>query len=445
MAPGYDLRVRTGVVIAALIGLSAPAFAQRAADRFEWTGFFGTEVFPADTGLGNSAAPEQKPETSPLFGMRLTWIAVPGIRRGEHTRLDLGLEGELALATAWTGFGFMGPRESYFSPVFDYRALVMLRLAGLPGGIAPHAEVGWGWATVVSSSPYMAKETDPEFLMGLGATLFVHHWQLRADVRDGLMPSHGPGVSNNWEASIGIGASFGLPRKPPPAVSDSHEVTPPEPDKDTDKDGIPDRLDGCPAAPESVNGVEDEDGCPEADPDGDGIVGAADKCPMQPEDFDHFQDDDGCPDPDNDNDGIPDALDACPDEPETFNGYNDDDGCPDKIPPEVDAALATASAVKFEPNRARITAAAKKSLTKLVAVLRDRSGLRIQIVGHMEKTKGPTDKAQDLAKKRADAVKWYLVDQGVAEDQVVTGIADPDKAVIEVKLYAAPRKAPPSP
>ena len=31
----------------------------------------------------------------------------------------------------------------------------------------------------------------------------------------------------------------------------------------------------------------------------------------------------------------------------------------------------------------------------------------------------------DLAKKRAEAVKWYLVDQGVAQDQIET-IAGPD-------------------
>lgn len=98
---------------------------------------------------------------------------------------------------------------------------------------------------------------------------------------------------------------------------------------DRDKDGIEDKLDACPDAPEDMDNFEDGDGCPELDNDQDGLPDDADKCPDQPEDVDGFEDKDGCPELDNDNDGIPDAKDHCPLQPETMNGFDDLDGCPD--------------------------------------------------------------------------------------------------------------------
>jgi outer membrane protein OmpA-like peptidoglycan-associated protein len=141
------------------------------------------------------------------------------------------------------------------------------------------------------------------------------------------------------------------------------------------------------------------------------------KCPAQAEDKDGFEDADGCPDLDNDTDGIPDAKDKCPGEPETKNGIDDDDGCPDVVPPAYDAAFEAATAVRFERGKPRMTKAGKAALQKALGVLRDHPMLKVTVTGH--------DNDADLAKKRAEAVKWYLVDQGVAQDQIET-IAGPD-------------------
>jgi outer membrane protein OmpA-like peptidoglycan-associated protein len=100
---------------------------------------------------------------------------------------------------------------------------------------------------------------------------------------------------------------------------------------DRDKDGIPDKSDGCPEEAEDVDGFMDDDGCPDLDNDGDGIVDVEDKCPDLSEDFDTYEDEDGCPDFDNDGDGIRDSEDGCPNQPEDFDGVEDDDGCPDLI------------------------------------------------------------------------------------------------------------------
>jgi len=109
------------------------------------------------------------------------------------------------------------------------------------------------------------------------------------------------------------------------------EIVKPTAEKDTDGDGIIDKIDKCPTEPEDIDGFQDDDGCPDLDNDADGIPDVTDKCPNEAEDIDGDRDDDGCPDLDNDRDGdgIIDRLDKCPDEPEDKDGFEDLDGCPD--------------------------------------------------------------------------------------------------------------------
>jgi outer membrane protein OmpA-like peptidoglycan-associated protein len=112
-------------------------------------------------------------------------------------------------------------------------------------------------------------------------------------------------------------------------------------DKDTDKDGVPDKKDDC----IEVAGLKQNNGCP--DNDRDGIVDKDDACPTDSglvkfkgcpdKDGDGIIDkDDACADvagtaelkgcPDKDGDGVSDKEDLCPDE----KGLADLKGCPDK-------------------------------------------------------------------------------------------------------------------
>jgi OOP family OmpA-OmpF porin len=98
---------------------------------------------------------------------------------------------------------------------------------------------------------------------------------------------------------------------------------------DSDRDGVPDGSDACPAEAEDADGSDDSDGCPETDDDGDGIDDAHDRCPSEREDFDQHEDTDGCPDLDTDGDGVEDGYDSCPTAAEDMDGDRDEDGCPD--------------------------------------------------------------------------------------------------------------------
>jgi len=392
--------VRAPVVVAALLCVGT-AYAD---PYVEGSAFFGVDDFGSQIALGGALAPEQRPQTSPLFGARLTAILVRSVV------FDLGVEPELVFTPSWTGYGFDGPRDSYFAPVFGYRGSLILRTRA-PRVARFHALAGIGGATVVSKSPYMSTDTDPVLYYGVGATFALGGgFEMRLDVRQGFMPARAGGSTSIYEGMAGIGMRFGSvpapePKhvEPPRVVEPPHVVEvppPPPPDPDRDGDGIPDRLD---------------------------------KCPDQPEDKDGFQDADGCPDLDNDGDGIPDAKDKCPNEPETKNGYQDDDGCPDQLPASLVTAFDTAATVRFEPTRARLTDAAKTSLVKVVTQLHANPTLHVIVIGHPE-AKGDAAKASALAQKRAEAVKWYLVEQGIPADQLETASGSPGDMVIELRL-----------
>jgi len=90
--------------------------------------------------------------------------------------------------------------------------------------------------------------------------------------------------------------------------------------KDTDKDGVPDKIDKCPDTPKGV--AVDALGCP-LDSDNDGVPDYLDKCPDTPAGA--KVDALGCP-LDTDLDGVPDYLDKCPNTPEGVKV--DASGCP---------------------------------------------------------------------------------------------------------------------
>ena len=192
--------------------------------------------------------------------------------------------------------------------------------------------------------------------------------------------------------------------------------------KDRDGDAIWDHEDACPDEPEDYDGHLDEDGCPDYDRDMDLIEDSSDLCPDEPEDRDEYQDEDGCPDPDNDGDGILDTADGCPNEPETMNGYLDTDGCPDEGPSGVDIArnqIVISDKILFDTGRATIKKVSHGILDAVVAVLGDFPDIMVRVEGHTD-SQGSSSSNQRLSERRADSVRQYLINNGIAESRLTS-------------------------
>lgn len=84
-------------------------------------------------------------------------------------------------------------------------------------------------------------------------------------------------------------------------------------------------------------------------------------------------------------------------------------------------------AVRFDVNKATLTAQAKTNLDKLVPVFNEYSDTNIDIFGYTDSS-GNVNSNLTLSKNRAKSVKAYLISKGLASSRLNTtglGIADP--------------------
>ncbi|MEZ4447851.1 MAG: OmpA family protein [Nannocystaceae bacterium] len=345
-------------------------------------------------------------------------------------------------------------------------------IAQLPWRIAPFVLAGVGGLGTSGSS--LGKDLDLAVHFGGGVKFFLTRLlALRVDVRDNVAAAHniGDGYTNHVEVLVGLSATLGRkkatsattkridsdgdglydPGQGVPAADEDRCPNEPGPRanqgcplKDSDGDGLYDPGQGAPedevdACPDDA-GPRETKGCPLKDSDGDGLydpgqgVPAADEdaCPSEP----GPRETKGCPPKDRDGDGIFDPgqgvspEDQCPDKPETVNDYQDEDGCPDEVPKAVAKFTGAIRGINFDVDKDTITAGSKKTLDAAVKVLRDFPDVRIEVSGHTD-SDGAADHNRDLSRRRAEAVKKYLVDAGIAGARVETRGAGPDEPIAD--------------
>ncbi len=178
-----------------------------------------------------------------------------------------------------------------------------------------------------------------------------------------------PGRDRVYDTQVSLGAQFDLseqvpPPPPPPAA--------PPPVLDSDGDGVPDDRDLCPGT----------------------LAGAA-------------VDARGCalPPPDSDGDGVADTSDACPDTPRGLQV--DARGC------AIKAQVLVLRDVNFEFNKAVLTGDARTTLDGIAAGLRGQPTMEVRIEGHTDAI-GTDVYNLRLSKARAEAVRTYLMQRGIA-------------------------------
>lgn len=193
---------------------------------------------------------------------------------------------------------------------------------------------------------------------------------------------------------------------------------------DEDNDGVADSADRCPNTPSGEQ--VDAQGCPLAtDSDGDGVVDSADRCPNSPRGA--MVDSAGCVIPqDTDGDGVDDSVDRCPGTPE--GTQVDAVGC--RILFQEQQTTLILEGVNFETGRASLTQAARAILLTVAQSLIGNPSIRVEVAGHTDIT-GSRDTNMRLSQSRADAVRNFLIRNGVDAERLVARGYGPDEPVAD--------------
>jgi OOP family OmpA-OmpF porin len=173
---------------------------------------------------------------------------------------------------------------------------------------------------------------------------------------------------------------------------------------DADGDGIADKDDMCP----NSKGTKANNGCP--DTDGDGLVDKDDKCASVAGPAANA----GCPWPDTDGDSVLDKDDKCP----SVAGIASEGGCPEVISNEAQMGMnAFAEAILFNTGRASFKAGVTEVLDGMLAIINEYPTAEFAIKGFTD-TIGSASNNLKLSDKRANAVRDYLVENGIAASKL---------------------------
>ena len=228
-------------------------------------------------------------------------------------------------------------------------------------------------------------------------------------IRFGGNDTDGDGVYDKEDACIdvvGLKEFNGCPDADGDGVKDSDDACPNVAGlaamngcPDADGDGIADKDDMCP----NSKGTKANNGCP--DSDGDGVVDKDDKCVSKAGPAANA----GCPWPDTDGDGVLDKDDKCP----SVAGVASEDGCPEVISNEAQMGVNSfAEAILFNTDKATFKPGVTKELDGMIAIMNKFPLSEFAIKGHTDTT-GSVSGNLKLSNKRANAVKAYLVKNGI--------------------------------
>ena len=228
-------------------------------------------------------------------------------------------------------------------------------------------------------------------------------------IRFGGKDTDGDGVYDKFDDCVdvpGLEAFNGCPDSDGDGIKDSNDACPNEAGlaimngcPDADGDGIADKDDACPNA----KGTKENKGCP--DSDGDGVVDKDDKCVSQAGPAANA----GCPWPDTDGDSILDKDDKCPNEA----GVASEGGCPEIITNEAQMGMNSfAKAILFHTEKATFKAGVTKELDGMLAIMNKFPLSEFAVKGYTDTTGSVTGNLK-LSDKRANAVKNYLVENGI--------------------------------
>ncbi|NRR91342.1 OmpA family protein [Winogradskyella undariae] len=276
----------------------------------------------------------------------------------------------------------------------------------------------------------------------LNGTLGFKFWfseKLGVDIQSAYKHSFEDYLPSHFQHSVGVIFKFGGTDTDGDGIYDQDDACPEEAGleifngcPDSDNDGIQDSKDDCPytAGLPEFNGCPDTDGdgvvdkddkCPEVaglktlagcpDADSDGVADADDKCP----DTAGPAANNGCPWPDTDGDGVLDKDDKCPNEAGTVAN----NGCPEIAPTEevMDTLNEYSRSILFNSGRATFQKQTNQVLQSMVAIFKEYPKASFSLEGHTD-SDGSKSSNQALSERRANAVRDYLIANGISADRL---------------------------
>ena len=347
------------------------------------------------------------------------------------------------------GFDGYSEDKSFWSANLQAKYALRRLFTTESGWFDPYIKVGGGYTAY--ESRFDDKEGGFKALAGGGINFwFTDH--LGVNLQTGYHHGFQKNGTDYFQHSAGIVIKFGSKDTDKDGIPDNKDACPEVAGlkefngcPDTDGDGIPDKDDACPQVkgPKEFNGCPDTDGdgipdkddaCPEVagpkefngcpDTDGDGIPDKDDKCP----DVAGPAENGGCPWPDTDGDGVLDKDDLCPE----VAGPASNKGCPEPTTDDQKKLNQYAKTILFDTGKATIKFESAEILNQIINVLKKYPNSRFRIEGHTDSV-GKKQKNIELSQNRADAVKIYLIQGGIASDRLESKGYGPEKPIASNK------------
>ena len=293
------------------------------------------------------------------------------------------------------GFNAVEEDESFWGANLQAKYALRRLFTTESGWFDPYLKLGGGYTGYKGT--FSDKDGGAKLLAGGGVNFwFTEH--LGLNLQTGYHHGFQKDGTDYFQHSAGIVIKFGA--------------------KDTDKDGIVDKLDECP----EVAGLKEFNGCP--DTDGDGVPDKDDKCP----DVAGPAENGGCPWPDTDGDGVLDKDDLCPNEA----GPASNNGCPEPNDDDQKRLNQYAKTILFDTGKATIKFESAEVLNQIINVLKKFPKSRFRIEGYTDST-GKKQKNIELSQNRADAVKIYLIQGGIDQSRLESKGYGPEKPIASNK------------
>lgn len=306
----------------------------------------------------------------------------------------------------------------------------------------------WGGTLVSSDIGVFDKDATPVEVL-LGAHYHFREWRFGLGAGPGLSRGLGTPQLRALASLEWVQTEEEPVFEPPPAadldgdgVLDSHDACPsqpgvrhPDPGQngcpaplDSDGDTILDDIDACPNERGEPSDDARRHGCPPLDTDADGVLDREDACITEagPRSEDPARN--GCPiPPDRDGDDIVDAEDACPERAGEASQDPAQHGCP-RVSLEGDR-VQVLDRIEFENAKAELRPESEPILEAVAKVLREHPEiLRVEIQGHTD-SRGKHASNIDLSKRRAAAVRAWLIEHGIDAARLTSQGFGPDRPI----------------